>query len=54
MDQFEPNKTVVTETPTVTVTRDLPPGQHRFQLIVENDKGLFSDPVVATVTVQRS
>jgi hypothetical protein len=37
---------------TVTPTTLIPSGVHHFQLVVEDDSGNLSDPVVATVTVK--
>lgn len=42
---------VVTESATFTITQNLPPGRYRYQLIVEDDRGLRSDPVVIVVQV---
>lgn len=54
MVTLELNKMPITETPTIMLNPGLPPGQYLVQLVVENDKGILSTPVVATVTVRRS
>jgi hypothetical protein len=58
MPQFVPGQPIETETPVVevTVTRDkpLPPGQHRFHLIVTDDAGNVPTPAVVEVVVRDS
>lgn len=39
MARFEPNKPIVTRTPSVVVDAGMPPGEYRFQLIVEDNEG---------------
>ncbi len=51
MARFLPNEPVVTSEPLVTVDAGLPVGQHRFQLVVEDDQGNRSVPDVRVVTV---
>lgn len=55
MATFVPGETVRTQDPTVEVTvtanAPLPPGRHRFQLVVVDDSGLQSEPAVAEVIV---
>ena len=55
MPQFKPNQAVVQPDPAVKVesSRDspLPVGANRFQLIVVDDAGNLSDPVVIEVIV---
>lgn len=48
--KFSLNQTVVTDTPTVEVEA-LPPGQHQFQLVVEDEAGNFSPSVTGAVRV---
>ena len=56
MAEFKPGEPLETETPdvevTVTPTAPLPIGRHRFQLVVEDDSGNRSEPVVAEVIVR--
>jgi len=52
--KFVPNvPVVIIKTPTVVVDGGLPPGPQRFQLVVENRKGLQSKPAEIVVTVKR-
>ena len=51
---IQANEMVVTEDPIITVDAGLPPGQYRFQLIVEDDRGVQSLPVEAVVTVREA
>ena len=53
MAKFEINLPVVTDKPVVVVDADLPPGRHRFQLVVEDQAGNASAPDVVEVTVQQ-
>lgn len=39
MATFEPNKPIVTKTPSILVDAGLPPGEYRFQLVVQDDEG---------------
>jgi hypothetical protein len=48
--KFELNKDVETDKPTVEVD-PLPQGQHRFRLVVVDDKKRFSQPAEFVVTV---
>ncbi|HEU0013949.1 MAG TPA: hypothetical protein VFQ45_09715 [Longimicrobium sp.] len=50
MPALNPGQTVVTGTPDFLVDA-LPPGTHRFQLVVEDDSGNESAPVERVVTV---
>lgn len=49
---FKPNTPISTDTPTIEV-EELPPGKHRFQLVVEDSAGLRSAPDIVVVTVGR-
>lgn len=64
MPTFRINETRITDEPTITVETTqnivgpipsplvtLSPGRHRFQLVVEDDKGNKSDPAFVDVTV---
>ena len=55
MAVFNPGQQVVTPDPhvdvTVAATSPLPPGHHRFQLIVVDDAGNVSDPTFADIVV---
>ena len=53
--KFEPKKPFESPKPTVVVDRGLPPGDHRFQLVVFNEKEQQSKPteVVITIVEQR-
>jgi hypothetical protein len=55
MATFIPGQTVKTAEPTVEVTvspnSPLPPGRHRFQLVVVDDSGNQSEPAIAEVIV---
>ena len=50
MPIFKPNVPITTDTPTIEV-EELPPGRHRFQLVVVDDSGNQSQPDTAIVTV---
>lgn len=39
MAKFVPNKPIETRKPSIEVDAGLPPGEYRFQLIVEDDQG---------------
>jgi len=52
MATFEVGKTQETTVPTIVVDGNLPAGQYSFQLVVVDDQGQESSPVVTTVTVQ--
>lgn len=57
MAEFVPNKPITQETPVIDVTFGnaapaLPPGTHTFQLVVVDDLGVSSDPVIEQVIVQ--
>ncbi|MEE9432862.1 MAG: hypothetical protein V3V15_01310 [Sphingorhabdus sp.] len=58
MAEFKPNVPVVQDTPNVTVEikrgNALPPGKHRFQLIVVDDQGNESEPDTLVVIVRDS
>ncbi|MCP5152192.1 MAG: hypothetical protein H6983_23830 [Ectothiorhodospiraceae bacterium] len=58
MAKFVPGEPVTTETATVEVTQSLedflPPGRHRFQLVVEDDAGNRSDPDTVDIIVRDS
>lgn len=55
MATFIPGQSISTQAPTVEVTvtptAPLPPGRHRFQLIVVDDSGNQSVPTVAEIIV---
>jgi hypothetical protein len=51
--RFEPNVPVELREPSVVVDAGLPPGQHRFQLVVVNLRGKHSKPLEVIVTVER-
>lgn len=55
MAKFIPGQEVKTDTSSIEVTIDpaqpLPPGRHRFQLIVEDDAGNVSNPSFVDVIV---
>ena len=53
--KFEPKKPFESPKPTVVVDRGLPAGEHRFQLVVFNEKNQQSQPteVVITIVEQR-
>jgi hypothetical protein len=53
MARFVLNQTIETAEPTIAVDPGLPPGRHRFQLVVIDDAGRRSRPVEAIVEVQR-
>jgi hypothetical protein len=50
--RFEPNKPFETPKSAVVVDEGLPPGRHRFQLVVVNNAGAASKPVEVIVTVE--
>lgn len=57
MAEFVPNQPISQETPVIDVTfgaqvKALPPGTHTFQLVVVDDLGVQSDPVIEQVVVQ--
>jgi hypothetical protein len=56
MPEFRVGQAVVTDNPEVEVTvapnAPLPPGRHRFQLVVTDDSGNASDASVAEVIVR--
>ena len=52
MVAFRPAKTVATAESAVTVDGDLKPGIYRFQLVVENERGLSSVPDLVSVTIR--
>ena len=54
MAEFAPGKTIETEEPTVSVDGTLAPGEYRFQLVVEDDGGLTSEPDVVLVIVVKT
>jgi type II secretory pathway component HofQ len=51
MAAFKIGQSIVTKVPVVVVDAGLKPGTHRFQLIVENDQGVRSVPVVMSVAI---
>jgi hypothetical protein len=53
MARFVLNQTIETADPTIAVDPGLPPGRHRFQLVVIDDAGRRSRPVEAIVEIQR-
>lgn len=56
MADFKPGQTVTTQTPTVEVTVNpsspLPPGRHRFELVVLDDSGNASAPDQVDIIVR--
>jgi hypothetical protein len=52
MPQFQPGARVTTSEPVVTVDAGVPPGPHRFQLVVVDDEGQQSAPAEQVVTVR--
>ena len=56
MAEFVPGAPITTTSPTVEVTvtpqSPLPPGQHRFQLVVVDNDGNVSDPTFAEVVIK--
>ena len=53
MTVFAVNQPVATREPVVIVDAGLPVGTHRFQLVVQDDGGRSSVPVLVDVKVQR-
>jgi hypothetical protein len=53
MVRFALNQTIETAEPTIAVDPGLPPGRHRFQLVVIDETGHRSQPAEAIVEVQR-
>ena|SRR6185295_7600975 len=55
MATFVPGQDIRTPDPTIEVTvtpqSPLPPGRHRFQLVVIDDSGIQSEPSIAEVIV---
>jgi hypothetical protein len=51
--RFEPGRPVRLNVPSVVVDAGLEPGEHRFRLVVVNQRGTQSQPVEVTVTVVR-
>ena len=51
MAKFVRGKPVETDAPTVVVDAGLPPGRHRFQLVVVDDAGNRSAPAAVDVVV---
>lgn len=49
--RFTPNQPVTLRQPTVVVDPGLPPGRHRFQLVVVGASGRRSQPVEVVVVV---
>lgn len=49
--KFTLNKPVETKKPEVAVDPGLPPGNYRFRLVVEDDRGQRSPPAELVVTV---
>ena len=39
MAKFEPNKPIITREPSIIVDAGMPPGEYRFQLIVQDNEG---------------
>jgi hypothetical protein len=50
--KFVVNKPITLKVPTVVVDAGLPPGEHVFRLVVENEHGLQSKPAEAIVIVK--
>jgi hypothetical protein len=51
--QFQPNIPFASPNPTIVVDAGLAPGDHRFRLVVFNERGQQSAPVEFTVSVIR-
>ena len=51
---LEPNKPFESSKPTIVIDAGLPVGDHRFQLVVVNDRGQRSQPVEVIVTIEFS
>ena len=49
--KFKPNEPIETATPTLKVDPGMAPGPYRFRLVVENKRGLQSNPVETVVTI---
>jgi hypothetical protein len=49
--KFVRGRPVETDAPTVEVDGGLPPGRHRFELVVEDEAGNRSDPSTVDVVV---
>jgi hypothetical protein len=49
--RFQPNRPIETTSSSVVVDAGLPPGRHRFQLVVVSDDGRRSRPADVVVTV---
>ena len=54
MAKFEPNTPIVTREPSIVVDAGLPPGEYRFQLIVQDNEGRRSAADVQIVRVVRN
>jgi hypothetical protein len=54
MAKFEPNTPIVTREPSIVVDAGLPPGEYRFQLIVQDNQGRRSAADVQIVRVVRN
>jgi hypothetical protein len=52
MARFALKQTIETAEPTIAVDPGLPPGRHRFELVVIDDAGKRSQPVEAIVEIQ--
>ena len=51
MARLEPGVALTTRKPRLLVDPGLPPGDYEFQLVVENDRRVRSEPVSAIVRV---
>jgi len=51
MADLNPGVELVTDDPTLAITTKLAPGKYRFQLVVEDDRGLRSEPAIVEVQV---
>lgn len=51
--EFAPNRPITTHEPVVVVDAGLPPGSHRFSLVVVDSEGRASAPDEVVVTVRR-
>jgi hypothetical protein len=52
MPVLQPHRPLLSTTPRLVVSNRLPPGQHRFELVVVDEHGRVSAPDVWVVTVQ--
>ena len=51
MAKFRPGEPIESDKSVISVDNELKEDKHRFQLVVENDRGERSDPAVIVVTI---